>query len=89
VPRLPGSFSRLSILSYLHALSPHLQKVAEDSRAEADAAGGAQLLQPAMESVAITVNQAWLTLSILTVVCLIGAMIIFSTKAYAPREDGA
>jgi ABC-2 type transport system permease protein len=76
VPSLPGSFGRLSVMTYLRRLAPH----ATD---EGDAGGFLQMFNP----MAVPASQAWLVLSILTVAALLGALAVFSLREYAPRED--
>ena len=84
VPKLPGSFARLSIMSYLRALASR-----EISANPADSSGSDNILLSFARApeVAISSPAAWTTLLILTTFCTILAMIIFSHKEYVPRED--
>ena len=83
VPKLPGSFARLSIMSYLRALAAR-----EISANPADSSSDNPLLAFARApEVAISSPTAWTTLLILIAFCTILAMIIFSRKEYVPRED--
>jgi len=75
-PSLPGAFGRLSVMTYLRRLAPHGSE-------EGDAAG----FLPAFDPMAVPASQAWLVLSILTVIALLGALAVFSIREYAPRED--
>jgi len=77
-PSLPGSFGRLSVMTYLRRLAPH-PSAGEDG-------GAAQFLQ-AFNPMAIPASQAWLVLSVLTLAALLGALVVFSFREYAPRED--
>jgi hypothetical protein len=83
VPKLPGSFALLSIMSYLRALAAR-----EVSADPAENAGGNLLLSfSSAPNVTISPAAAWTTLLILTAVCLITALIVFSKREYVPRED--
>lgn len=100
VPHLPGSFARVSVMSYLRVLSAREANSADpadtgDLAAGGDATGGGGSNNPASlimkftqpPSLMITDKQAWLILGIVTVVALIAAMVIFSRREYTPRED--
>lgn len=89
VPRLPGAFSRLSVLSYLRSLAPHLAEVAKAEAEDAVASGGPEALFQTTAAVpgAIPVSHAWLTIAAIVVVTLGGALLAFSLREYAPRED--
>ena len=75
----PGGFSRLSILTYLRTLSPHLKETADG----AAAAGALFSSDPSV----ITRPQSWIGLGIATVGGLLLAMLVFSRREYAPREE--
>lgn len=83
VPSLPGSFGRLSVMTYLRVLAPH--KTEGEIAAEAAAAANPFAAAPEV----ITHVMAWSVLSAIIVVTIVGALIIFSTREYVPREDAA
>ena len=74
VPNLPGSFGRLSLMAHLRALAPH--------PASARTAGFLDDFNPD-----ITQPRAWLVLGLVIAVALAAALVVFSTREYAPRED--
>lgn len=76
VPSLPGSFSQLSIMAHLRALARH-----PASERTADFLDDFQA--------DIAPGQAQLVLWILIAVALLAALLVFSTREYAPREDAA
>ena len=78
----PGGFSRLSILTYLRTLSPHLKDSAQDV-----SGGGASGALFASDPSVITRPQCWLGLGIAIVMGLGLAILIFSRREYAPREE--
>jgi ABC-2 type transport system permease protein len=83
VPKLPGSFALLSVMSYLRALASR-----EISADPAENAGDNLLLAfSRAPNVTISPAVAWTTLLLLTAFCLITAMIVFSKREYVPRED--
>jgi hypothetical protein len=73
VPSLPGSFARLSIMSHLRALAPH---VASEKSAFLD-----------LFDTDITPWQARLVLGLVIAIALLAALFVFSHREYAPRED--
>jgi ABC-2 type transport system permease protein len=83
VPQLPGSFARLSIMSYLRALA------SREITADASQSTGDNILAAFSRAPEVNISSpaAWTTLLLLTAFCLILAMIIFSKKEYIPRED--
>lgn len=82
VPKLPGQFVRTSIMTYLRVLSQR-ELTADTTNTD----GNILLSFTAPPQIEIPMSQAWLILGIITAVCLIGALIIFSVREYAPRED--
>ena len=80
----PSGFARLSILSYLRVLAPHLKEVvgAQD--------GGQDVSNILLQAspMAITQPIAWLTISIITGLALGLALFCFATREYVPREEG-
>ncbi|MES2464531.1 MAG: ABC transporter permease [Armatimonadota bacterium] len=83
VPKLPGSFALLSVMSYLRALAAR-----EISVNPAENAGDNLLLAfSRAPQVTISPSVAWTTLLLLSAVCTVTAMIVFSRKEYVPRED--
>lgn len=85
VPRLPGSFAKLSIMSYLRALASR-EVVAS---AESAQGGGDNILLAFSKppQVEIAPSTAWLVLLGLSAAALLGALVIFSVREYVPRED--
>ena len=80
----PSGFARLSILSYLRTLAPHLKEVL-------GAQGGTEDVSNILlrgNPLAITQPVAWLTVSIITVLSLALSLFFFSTREYVPREEG-
>lgn len=90
VPNLPGSFARISIMSYLRALA---SREITDPSAAAAANGG----PPSPESlltalshppkIEIAGSVAWETLLIVSAVSLLAALLVFSRREYVPRDD--
>lgn len=76
---LPGDWQKLSIMGYLHALSPHLA-VNSDTGFQMAALSSSD---------AIPAWLAWTVLSSVIGIGLIGSLVIFSVKEYTPREDTA
>jgi hypothetical protein len=74
VPNLPGSFGRLSLMTHLRALAPHS---ASERTADFLDDFNPDIARP----------QAWLVVGLVTLLCLMAALIVFSIKEYAPRED--
>ena len=74
VPSMRGAFGRLSIMTYLRVLAPH-------PLGENDAA------LDAVAPTGIPMGQAWLILGLLIALPLLAALITFSVREYAPRED--
>jgi ABC-2 type transport system permease protein len=87
VPSLPGAFARLSIMAYLRTLAPHLKETAETAGAE-EGNRDAFSLVTSFTPTEIPVSHAWVTLVAIIVVTLTLAMAFFSTREYAPREEG-
>ena len=80
----PSGFARLSVLSYLRVLAPHLKEVVGASEGGEDVSNILLRANP----LAITPTVAWVTISILIVLSLGLALICFSTREYVPREEG-
>lgn len=82
VPILPGSFARISIMTYVRTLA---------AREVNDPDAGGDAMNPltafGTPTIDIPINEAWITLAGITLVCLIGALWIFSVKEYVPRGD--
>jgi ABC-2 type transport system permease protein len=79
VPNLPGAMQRLSLMSYLRALGPR-----------PDAAGSDAELQRVLSAVSpatISSGLAWMVLACVIFATLAAALVIFSEREYAPRED--
>jgi len=75
--QLGGDWSKISLLSYLHALAPHLD------------AGDANLTTQALAVTDIPTWIAW-TIVIMVILGSVGAaLVVFSTKEYIPQEDRA
>jgi ABC-2 type transport system permease protein len=80
----PSGFARLSILSYLRALAPHLKEIVGSEDGSEDVSNILLRANP----LAITPPTAWVTISIITVLSLGMALFCFSTREYVPREEG-
>ncbi|HEY3266927.1 MAG TPA: ABC transporter permease [Armatimonadota bacterium] len=78
-PNLPGSFKKGSLMAYLRVLAPH-------PTPEADSMDLTSLMN-ALSPTTISRTLSWEVLSIVTVVCLVGALAVFSLKEYVPRDD--
>lgn len=79
VPNMPGNFAKLSLMSWLRALSPHALPE-EDTMRLAD-------MLSSMSPTQIAAADAWWVLGITTAVCVLMAVVVFSRAQYAPRED--
>lgn len=84
VPTLPGSFAKLSIMTYLRALSA--REITPDA-APANPDGNILLMFGSAPKVEVPVSQAWMALIGVTIVALAAALFVFSTREYAPRDD--
>ncbi|GAB4467957.1 MAG: hypothetical protein OHK0029_40070 [Armatimonadaceae bacterium] len=82
VPRLPGQFVRASIMTYLRVLSS--RDIFEENTTPEN---NLLLFLSAPPQVDIPATQAWAILITVSLVCLAGALAVFSTREYAPRED--
>ena len=72
---LPGDWSKISLMSYVIALSPHLNVAAADAINT--------------DSGPISMPVAWTVLLSVIGVCLLAALMVFSVREYVPREDTA
>lgn len=84
VPSMPGSFARLSIMTYLRVIASRNIDATTPVQADANNPFGALATQPQLD---ISVRDATFTLLAITLVALIAAIIVFSRREYAPRED--
>ena len=84
VPALPGAFARISVMSYLRVLSSREIGGGEQS---GDAGGNFLLAFSNPPEMNISQNQAWLILVLTAVIALLGALLAFSRREYAPRDD--
>ncbi len=80
VPNLSGNFQKLSLMAYLRVLAPH---PAQQESGGNELTRLFQLLNPA----SITTTIAWIVLGCVTFAALAGALVIFSEREYAPKED--
>lgn len=80
---IPSGFARLSILSYLRTLAPHLKEVIGSQDGEETTN---MLLRS--NPFAVTQPVAWATVVGLTVVSIGLALYCFTTREYVPREEG-
>ena len=76
-PYLPGDWSKVSLMSYLHALAPHLDS--------ANAANADSVLAPAN----IAAWLAWTVLACVIAGSVAAALVLFSVREYTPREERA
>jgi ABC-2 type transport system permease protein len=79
IPILPGTFQRISVMTYLRVLAPHTQPE--------EAPSGLSRLMALLTPQKIAVPAAWWALGGTAVVALLLALLVFSRKEYAPRED--
>jgi ABC-2 type transport system permease protein len=79
VAMIPGSFQRMSIMAYLRVLAPHPQMATSER-------GPAEMLQ-ALNPETIAVHTAWLVIAALIPVALGLALLAFSVREYAPKDD--
>lgn len=82
VPRLPGQFVRTSVMTYLRVLSQR-ELTADNPNPD----GNILLALSTPPEIEIPASQAWLILGIITAVCLAAALLVFTVREYAPRED--
>ncbi|MDX1934688.1 MAG: ABC transporter permease [Capsulimonadales bacterium] len=83
VPKLPGEFARVSIMTYLKVISAR-----EITENPAQSGGGNPLLAFAQApNLEIPVPDAWRILIAVAVVTLIAAHVLFSVREYIPRDD--
>jgi ABC-2 type transport system permease protein len=82
VPKLPGQFARISIMTYLRTISQR-----EISGEGGQNNGNFLLAFARAPEINISQPLAWTILWLVTLVCVVGAIAIFSTREYAPRED--
>lgn len=79
VPNLPGNFQKLSLMAYLRVLAPH-------PKPEATTVDISDLLNT-LNPQTITMPLAWGVLAGVIVAALALALVVFSAREYAPRED--
>lgn len=79
VPSLPGNFKMVSLMAYLRVLAPHASPEGDNVDIFAIMSG----LVPTK----ITSTLSWEVLAAVIVIGLVGAMYVFSTKEYVPRDD--
>jgi ABC-2 type transport system permease protein len=80
VPSLPGDFSKVSLMAYLRVLAPHPQP-------KSLSGGELQDVLASLNPQSISHALAWVVLSCVTFAALAGAIVVFSEREYAPRED--
>ncbi len=78
VPNLPGDFGKVSLMAYLRVLAPHPQPQSDT----VDLGSISSMLNPPT----ISTHLAWGVLLSVIVVSLAAALLVFSTKEYAPRD---
>lgn len=83
VPKLPGSFALISVMSYLKALAS--REVSADPAA--NPGDNILLAFSRAPQVHIATSTAWAVLLLIFAVSLIAALVIFSSREYVPRED--
>jgi ABC-2 type transport system permease protein len=79
VPNMTGAFHKFSIMTYLNVLAPH-------GEPEPTAASMMQSMTGAAPDV-ITMPTAWETLVVTFAVCMVVALVAFSTREYVPKEE--
>jgi ABC-2 type transport system permease protein len=75
LPNLPGDFNKISPLTYLHVLAPHLD------------AGDVSQTTDAVTGTAVPVWAAWIVVVAIILTTVIAALVIFSIREYVPQED--
>lgn len=86
VPKLPGAFAKISVMSYLRALAA--REITPDPASQQAASGDNILLAfSTPPEINISMGLAWTTLLIVSAVALIASLIVFSKREYVPRED--
>lgn len=73
-PFLPGDWHKVSLMSYIRSLAPHLKRPDEDS------------VLPVLQT-PIPEWMAWSVLSGVIIVALLTALIVFSNREYTPTEE--
>jgi ABC-2 type transport system permease protein len=84
VPIMPGSFARLSIMTYLRTLAKREVNESGSSITDGDINPLTAFGAPKIE---IPLNEAWITLAAVSFLCLALALFVFSVKEYIPRGD--
>lgn len=79
VALLPGHFQKFSLMAYLRVLAPHPQPEGESTTLS----GLFTVLNPTT----ISPTFAWRVLAAVTIVALVLALLLFSTREYVPKED--
>ncbi len=84
VPKLPGAFARISVMTYLRVLSSR-----EAASAQQDPGAGGNFLMSfsSPPQLDITQKQAWVILSLTALVALAASLFAFSVREYAPRDN--
>lgn len=82
---LPGSFARLSLMSYLRVIAA--REIGDTPAATGDAGNNFLTNIGRAPDMAISTHQAYLILGIVSLVALCAAVAVFSTREYVPRED--
>lgn len=76
VPNMPGTFPKFSIMTYLRTLAPHPLP-----------GNPGDFLASFLPKVTIPTGQAWATITAIILASLLAALVIFSQREYAPRDD--
>ena len=84
VPALPGAFARISVMSYLRVLS---SREIGGGQQTGDAGGNFLLAFSTPPEMDISQKQAWVILVLTGVFALLAALLAFSRREYAPRDD--
>jgi hypothetical protein len=79
VPNLPGTFQRVSVMSYLRVLAPH----PHPSTGQSDLDALLAMLNPQT----ITEATAQRALAVIIIVALAAALYVFTKREYVPRDD--
>lgn len=86
VPVLPGSFARISVMSYLRSLAAR-EVTPDPSQAVPTDNSNFLMSFASAPQVEIGMRVAWITLLAVSFVALLTAMIVFSNREYVPRDD--
>jgi ABC-2 type transport system permease protein len=86
VPKLPGAFAKLSLMTYLRVLAAREVTIDPD-QAQQQASDNILMAFSRPPQLDISAGTAWTVLLAVSAVALIASLVIFSIREYVPRED--